>query len=109
MGDGADVDREIEPGKVLGVVLGRGERPDDVEQFFFGEADQRTTQQGPQGKRVTPIGEHARQGDQVLNFLPAKQAFSCLSGDWDAEALKRLFVTPYIAPGRCTQVNVASS
>jgi hypothetical protein len=52
--------------------------PDDVEQFFFGQADQRPAQQRAERERVAAIGQGAGQRDQVLDFLAAEQTLAGL-------------------------------
>ena len=102
-----DLNAEIEPGQPFGIVFGTRKRPDNVEQFFFGQTDERAAQQRPEGERVPAVGENTRQRDQILNLLATEQAFACLCGDRDAVALKRLFVSPKITAGGREQRDVA--
>ena len=91
----------------VGIVLGTRQRPDDVEQFLLGQTDQRAAQQRAQSERVAPVGEHAGQRDEVLDFLAAEQSFAGLGRDRDAAPLQRLFIAPQIAAGRRKQRDVA--
>ncbi len=102
-----DFNAEIEPRQPFGIVFGTRNRPDDVEQFFFCQTDERAAQQGPEGECVPAVGENTRQRDQILDLLTAEQAFSCLCGDRDAVAFERLFVSPKITAGGREQRNVA--
>src|SRR3546814_1903033 len=40
------IDAQIEPGQSVGVILGAGQRPPDIEQFLLGEPNQRPTEKG---------------------------------------------------------------
>src|SRR5579863_5564091 len=89
MGNDGGIGIEVEPREPLWSIVPRGKHPHNVEQFLFGESYQRATQQCAERKRITPIGEHARDGDEVLHLLPPEQALTCLSSDRNAPALKR--------------------
>ena len=78
------IDAEVEAWNPIGLFLRARKRPDDVQQFFLGEPDQRAAQQRAERQRVTPVREHARQRDQVLDFLAAEKPLAGLRGHGDA-------------------------
>ncbi len=94
----AGIDAEVQSRNPIRLLLGARERPDDVQQFFLGQADQRAAQQRAERERVAAIGEDAGQRDQVLDLLAAEQALAGLSRHRDAAPLQRFFIAPQIAP-----------
>lgn len=82
-------------------------RPDDVQELLFAESDKRAAQQCAERQRITTIGEHPRDRDEVLYFLPAKETFAGLGCDWDAPALKGFFIAPELCAGWREQGYVA--
>ena len=107
MCDGGGIDADVEAGNPVGLILRTRERPDDVQEFLLGEADQRAAQQRAKRQRVAPVGEDAGQRDQVLDLLPAEEAFAGLRGHRDAPALQRLLIAPQLGAGRRQQGDVA--
>jgi hypothetical protein len=49
-----------------------------VRDFLFGQADERTSQQGAEGQCIPPVGDSAGQGDQILDFLTPEKALAGL-------------------------------
>ena len=105
--DIARFDAEIEARQPFGIIFRSRQCPDDVEQLFFGQADQRAAQKRAEGQGVAPVGEHARKRDEILNLLSAKQAFASLGGNRNAMPLEGLFIAPKIASGGGEQRDVA--
>ena len=98
---------EIESRQRVRCILVAGQRPDDVEQLLLGQTHQRPAQQRAEGEPVPLVGEHAGQGDEVLDLLAPVEALASLRGDGDATLLQRLLIAPELAPGRCQQGDVA--
>src|SRR5690606_24448726 len=88
-------------------IFGARERPDNVQQFFLGQPDQRTTKQRAQRERVAAIGKHSREGDEVLDLLAPEQSLAGLSRNWNAALLQRFFIAPQIASRRREKSDVA--
>ncbi len=107
MRDMLELNAEVEAGQPFGIVFATRKRPDDVEQFFFGQTHERAAQQRPEGECVPAVGENTRQRDQILDLLATEQAFACLCGDRDAVAFERLLVSPKITAGGRKQRDVA--
>src|SRR3546814_5108890 len=104
-----ELNAEGEAGQPFGIVFGTRKRPDDVEQFFFGQTDERAAQQCPEGERVTAVGQNTRQRDQILDLLAAEQAFACLRGDRDAVTFERLLVSPKITDRKSKRLKSSHS
>ena len=81
VGDRTGFHAEVEARQGVGIFLGPGQRPDDVEQLFLGQADQRAAQERAQGERIAAIGEDAGQRDEILNFLPPEQEIAVVSAE----------------------------
>ena len=107
MGDCFRRHAEVQSRQGVRRILGARQRPDDIEQFFFGQADQRAAQQRAERERVTTIGEHAREGDEVLDFLAPEEAFAGLGRDRNAAPLQRFLIAPQIASRRRQESDVA--
>jgi hypothetical protein len=88
-------------------ILGARERPDDVQQFFLGQADQWTAKQRAERERVAAIGKHSREGNEVLNLLAPEQPLAGLSRDRNAAPLQRFFIAPKIVSRRREEGDVA--
>jgi hypothetical protein len=65
--DDGGIDAEIQARNPIRLFLRARKRPDDVQQVFFGEADQRPAQQRAERERVAAIGQNAGQRDQILD------------------------------------------
>ena len=83
------------------------ERLDLVGDLFFGETHQGAPNQSPQRQRVTGVGDDSRDGDQVLDLLPAIEALSGLSGDGNLPVLEGLLIDPETGPGGGEQSDVS--
>ena len=76
MGDRAAVGPQMKPRR-RAVFRSRQSR-DGVCDFLFGQSDKRTPEKGAEAQCVAPIGDGAGQGDQILDFLTAEEAFAGL-------------------------------
>lgn len=99
---------EIELGQSIRTVLvekGFG----DVQQFGFGQTDQRTSEQRTERQCVASIGERSGQSNEILDFLAMKETLARLRRDRDAPILKRLFESPKLGSNRRQERDVAQS
>ena len=84
--DDGGIDAEIQTRNPIRLFLRARKSPDDVQQVFFGESDQRPAQQRAERQRVAAVGQNAGQCDQILHLLAAEQPLAGLCRHGDAAA-----------------------
>ena len=107
MNDVLGIDSKIEARNSVQRVFPTWQRPDDVQQLFFGQADERPTQKRSECECVSWVRQHASDCNEILNLLTPEQTFSCLGSDWNAPPFHRFFIAPQITSRRGQKRDVA--